>query len=181
MKPKYTIGDRVYLAIWDQEKVWTTCQECGGTKHLRVILWDGTEHAIECQGCRSGYLGALGQVSHYERKPKAELCEIIGVEIQNYREPARISYKLSFGANCYNIDDDRLFDNSEEALKKASRVCEEENKIERDRIHCKVKDHRSWSWHMHYHRRAIRDAERNLKYHTEALGVAKLKSKEIIS
>ena len=41
----------------------------------------------------------------------------------------------------------------------------------------KEKPARSWAWHVTYHRREIKRAERDLEYHTRALGIAKEKAK----
>jgi hypothetical protein len=177
MKPKYNIGDEVWLARWDQQTVYVTCPECGGTKAMRLLLWDGTEHTIACEGCKHGWDGPSGRVSHYERQPTAELCTIIGVEIQQYHEPARVEYRLQ-GLHTWSVEENRVCRTKEEAMQIAETTCREENETERHRVMRKIKDHRSWSWHAHYHRRAIREAQKQLDYHTAALDFAKTKAKE---
>jgi hypothetical protein len=178
MKPKYNIGDQVWRCSWDSEKVSETCPECGGTKHLRVILWDGTEHTIACEGCKEGYYGPSGTVYRYERQPKAEPCEVTGVEIQTYKDPAIVEYRVTQFGSTYCTEEYRVFDNEIDALAKARAVCDEQNEADRQRVRQKAKDHRSWSWHVHYHRKAIRDAEKKVAYHTAALEVARAKAKE---
>lgn len=179
MKPKYSIGDLVWYARWDQEKVYETCPECGGTKHLRVILWDGTEHTIDCEGCKEGYYGPSGRVHRYERTPRAEQLEIIGVEVQEYREVPRVEYRLrAIGGGNWCPEEARLFLTKEEALACATTAAAEETEAEKQKVLRKVKEHRSWSWHVHYHRRAVRDAQKNIEYHSKCLDVAKAKAKE---
>jgi len=52
------------------------------------------------------------------------------------------------------------------------------DRAEREKIATKEKDTRTWAWNASYHRRQIKDAKRQLEYHTAKLNVASLKAKE---
>jgi hypothetical protein len=44
----------------------------------------------------------------------------------------------------------------------------------------KTKDHRSWAWNASYHRRNIKDLERQLEYHRSKLAVCAANAKESV-
>lgn len=81
MDTKYKIGDTVYYPYYEAEQVWETCPDCGGTKHIRCILYTGEELTIQCEGCKRGYEDACGKVRVYKRLPHARQGTIAGVTL----------------------------------------------------------------------------------------------------
>ena len=174
--PKYKIGDSLYLATFNSESDYIICPECGGTKILRVILWDGTEHTIDCQGCSSGYNPPTGYVRVYKRIPKVEIIVISGMEI-NLGEP--IEYRVSLSSCSTRIlKEDELFLSKEGAEIKAVELVKEIEAQDKARIEQKEKPTRSWAWHVHYYRGQIRDAEATINRATDKLNAAKRHVKE---
>jgi predicted RNA-binding Zn-ribbon protein involved in translation (DUF1610 family) len=176
MKPKYNIGDEVWWATSGSRQVWETCPDCGGTKYIRLIMFDNTEHQIECKNCGPGYNPPCGRVSFYEYQAETKKGTISGVEI-NYK--GEVEYKLKKGDNsCYCVLESDLFSTEQEAETHAQELVKKHNEEERNRIFKKEKDTRTWAYNVSYHRRCIKDAEKNLVYHTAKLNAAKAHVKE---
>lgn len=171
---KYEIGQEVWLAKADSVKAWVTCPDCGGTGCIRAMLHDDTMVTIECEGCKLGFNPPIGKVSVYNRTPCAELVTITGFEA----EAGRVDYRTS---GFYRLSEANLFDNEADATKAAIVLASVFSHEEREQINTKEKPTKSWAWNVSYHRRCIRDAEKQIAYHTSKLNVASLKAKEVIS
>lgn len=167
---KYEIGQMVWKASWDAHDAHVTCPDCGGTGRLRVTFHDETQVSIECRNCQSGYDQPTGRVRVYDRQPKAQLVTITGVEINGTETRWR--------SDCYIIDEDVLFADQESALAKARAMCADLDQKDRDKVFQKEKDTRTWAWNASYHRKCLKDAQRNIEYHSAKLAVAKVKAKE---
>lgn len=170
-EPKYKIGQKLWLATHDGEEISVTCPDCGGTGQIHCRLFDGTELSVECAGCTRGYHGPQGRLYLWARKPRASSVEIIGMEV----EAGKITYRTS---GSVMTDEANLFLNQEDAVACAQEIAAQHDSDDLARALNKEKPTRSWSWHVHYHRRCIRDAEKQIAYHAGKLNVAKLKAKE---
>ncbi len=168
---KYEIGQSVWVATWDSSENYVTCPDCGGTGRIRVIHHDDTVMSIECAGCSLGYDPPTGRVRVYDRRPRAELTYIVGVEITAGKTEWNTKGR-------WHLDEAEIYETEDEALAAAVLKAEKADREEREKIATKEKPTRTWSWNAHYHRRQIKDAERNLKHHTAKLAVARLKAKE---
>lgn len=178
-KPKYQIGDEVWWPTYDTATAYTTCQDCGGTKHFKVILFDGTEHTIDCEGCKEQYYGPSGKVKTYERLPKAKFGLIAGVEADYVGQIGRFHYRIkTIEGHCYGIDEPEIYSNKEEAGAAALKLAADYQEEERKRIYKKERDTRTWAWNVHYHRNCIKRAQKDLEYHTSKLNAALPKVKE---
>lgn len=170
-EPKFKIGDTLYIATFNSTDNYIICPDCGGTKTLRVILWDGTEYIIDCQGCSAGYDPPIGYIRTYKRIPKVEVVTLSGMEI-NQNSP--IEYRVRWSSYCYRtLKEDELFVLKEDAEAKAVVTAKELEEKELAEIEQKEKPTRSWAWHVHYHRKQIRDAEETIARATDQLNVAK--------
>lgn len=172
VEPKFKIGDDVYYASFEsycQSKI--TCQDCFGNKYLTVILGDDSKVTVECTGCRYGYDEPQGYHVIYEAKSCSELVTIERMEIQ--KDSVEYGFK-----NCYRAKEDRLFKTKEEADLVANILIEKNREEQLQRVKHKEKNTRSWAWNATYHRGRIRQANKDLEYHTAKLDVAKIKAKE---
>jgi rubredoxin len=169
---KYKVGDSVWRAAFEPTTTYMTCPDCGGEARIRVILHDGTELSIECEGCRHGYDPADGRIKVHDRAPRAILSVVYGMEIDG----DKVEYHVE---NSYRTAEDRLFDSEVEALECAREMAADADREERARYLQKEKPTKTWAWHVTYHRRAIREAERQIAYHTRQLNVARVKAKEL--
>lgn len=172
MERKFAIGDKVYRASQDVFEKWDTCPDCGGTCALKVVMFDQTEHSIPCAGCSAGYLGAQGVVRRMEHGPSIEGGEVTGVVMEQYRG---LVYILSTG---YHVQAEDVFATAEEAAARAEVKAEQFNKEERERVFKKKDNNRTWSWHVRYYRRQIREAKETIERATQLLDAAKQKAKE---
>ena len=169
---KYNLGDEVWYASFEIRTKQIVCDDCRGQKYLTVIMGDGSQVTIDCVGCSAGFEPPKGYNTIYEGTPNSELKTITKVEI----EVDRVRYQFSH----YICDEDRLFDTKEEADKEAERLAEEYKQEQLYRLkNLKENNKRTWSWNAYYHRRAIKQAQKDLEYHTAKLEVAKIKEKEL--
>lgn len=168
---KFNIGQKVWYAERDVKRERVRCPECFGLKVLTVILGDQSEVTIDCAGCSSGIEKPKGFLEYFKQSASCHQITITKIEIK--------SEGAEYGCHeCYSLKEDELFLNQESAEIRALELAEEWNRGELDKINRKEKNDRKWSWHVHYHRKCIRDAEKALIYHNAKLNVAREKSKE---
>jgi hypothetical protein len=169
---KFNIGDAVWRPTFDNEQEWIECPDCGGTGRLRVTFHDDTTVSIECANCARGYEPPTGKVSRYVRHPEAHQGMISGIEINS----EGVEYRFRQGEHSsWMCKEEDLSDTHEEAMVKAQAMAEEAAAEENRRIFRKEKDTRTWAWNASYHRKCIKEAQRNFEYHTRKLDAANLK------
>jgi uncharacterized cysteine cluster protein YcgN (CxxCxxCC family) len=174
MMAYFKIGDRVWRPAWDSTDNYVTCPDCGGTGRLRVTFHDETTVSIECRNCSVGYDPPTGRVRCYDRRPKAEPMTITGMEVN----AAGVKYQCGTTTCYYSVEEADVFATHDEAFTRAQEMAAAADAAERARILTKEKDTRSWAWNASYHRARIKEAQRQLDYHTAKLNVAALKAKE---
>lgn len=162
------------MTTWDSQDNFVPCPDCGGTGRLRVTFHDETTVSIDCQNCSVGYASPAGRVRCYDRKPKAEQFLITGVE-QNAKG---VRYQSGSSSCWITLDAAEVFATHDEALAHAKELAAKQDADDRARILTKEKDTRSWAWNASYHRRGIKEAQKQLDYHAAKLNVAALKAKE---
>lgn len=174
--PKFTLGQQVWRPTFESSEKWIECPDCGGTGRLRVTFHDETTVSIDCQNCSVGYDPPTGKVRIYERKPEAYMGTVSGIEM----EPDKVTYKIYSGGHgsYWLVSEDDLSTDRDEALAKAQVRADEAAAEELARIARKEKDTRTWAWNASYHRKAIKEAQRNLDYHTRKLAAANLKVRD---
>lgn len=183
MKPKYEIGQYVFLASFcSHASEYVTCPDCGGTGRIRVTFHDETTVSIPCANCSKGYEEPTGRIHVYCRKGKAKKARISGVNISGGKVEYRAEYhSFDDDGRMYEgydlIDEDKIFFTEVEAQSRADIMAAEYDAEERERIFKKEKDQRSWAWNASYHRKEIKEAERRLEYHKKKLAYATIKSK----
>lgn len=175
MTPRFKIGDLVWLALFDARDAYVSCPDCGGTGRLRVTFHDETTVSIECRNCMYGYDPPTGRVKVYERTPKAEAITVTGLELTAVGATYRLGGGLSHWRTAGEED---VYATEEDAVVRAQALADEATEEERQRVFRKERDTRSWAWNASYHRTAIKEATRQLGYHTAKLTVAALKEKD---
>lgn len=172
----FNIGDKVFKGNYSRLEKWITCPDCLGSKRVKMILGDASEVIIECGGCDpGGYQPSIGLVRQYE----------YGIEVKSYivtgvrQNTEKVEYELncSDGSCCIGYPKD-TFSTEEEALAAAEVGRKEAEAEENKRWLAKTKDHRSWKWNAAYHRRCIKDLERQLEFHRGKVQVCAAKAKE---
>jgi len=172
---KFKIGDKCWYARAGQEEIKTTCPDCDGTRRIRMILANDEQISIDCGGCGLGYMGATGTITEYKFKAFVINAAIDGIEETRENTKYRVS---SFTGGYYSFDEKDVFLTEEEAVERCKLLVKEAEDAEKERLLRKEKDTKSWAWNASYHRRCIKDAEKNLSYHKSKLSVASAKAKE---
>ncbi len=174
----YAIGDKVWKSTFQSTKNYVECPDCGGTGRLRVTFHDDTQVSIDCKNCSVGYDPPSGRVMVYERHSHSEQGIIVGIEITSDGVEYKLSNPRAGSGTYWCIKESEIFNTKEEADAYGVILAEEANKEELARVYRKEKDTRTWAWNASYHRRCIKDAEKQIVYHTAKLNVASLKAKE---
>jgi len=173
MKPKFQIGDQVWIARCEQEQQWATCPDCGGTRYVTVIA-NGDTHTVPCAGCSRGYESPSSVVPYWSYVPTVEQGVIGGVEVSG----DSFEYRVPAGEHSSWIKTEaELFLTESEALQKAQAMQEEYDVKEKARIFSKKEEWRTWAWHVTYYRRQIRDAQATIERATQQLNYAQTKEK----
>ena len=167
---RFNIGDTVYWASYQHKAQHIPCPDCGGTKRVRVILYDNEEVSIECATCSHGYNPPKGTIVVYEYSKDAKKGTITGVEIREDGTQWRISQG-------YIVKDSEVFPTREAALARAEETAVHANAEEQRRISDKERPTRTWAWNASYHRREIKECERRITYHKAKLAVADARTK----
>ncbi len=167
----FQIGDDVWWARYDSSPSTVTCPDCAGKGHITCIMGGGTEVTVDCQRCQQGFEPfSRGTLTVYDRKPLVMLTYIIGVEMTEKETKYRVP-------ESYIVDEASLFTDKQSAEQYAETLAVAATEAEMAKIQQKEKDTRSWAWNATYHRRCIRDAQRQIEYHTRKLNVAQERAK----
>jgi len=171
----YNIGDMVWWAHISTQEIWVTCPDCVGKKYLTVILGDESSVTIDCAGCSAGYDPPRGSLREYETKATPKKIRISRITL----ETDSVEYLGSEFDSNYCLDSEDLFDTEEEAEERSKQLMKKflEEQDHR-RIQGKDSKHRTWAWHVTYHRQEIKRAEKNLAYHIAKIEVARGLAKE---
>ena len=173
---RYEIGQTIWVTDFSpMAPAHVTCPDCGGTGRLRVTFHDDTEVSVACANCSAGYDPPCGYVVVHRLRAGATQAIVTGLEVDR----GKTRWHVDATSNSYRIvDDDEAFDTEAEALARALEKAAEYEQAERDRIFKKEKNTRSWAWNASYHRRCLKEARRQIDYHTSKLAVAAVRAKE---
>ena len=171
MSGRYGIGDKVWWAQTGVREKWIPCPSCRGYKYVTVTFADGESVSVACGECALGYALPRGVIQTREWQVDVVQREIEGVELTAERE--RYSFYRGYG-----VDVCDLFNTKEEAEARAAVLVQEHEKEEAAEIQRKEKDSRTWAWNASYHRRQLKQAKRDLEYHTKKLNAALQHKKE---
>lgn len=168
----FNIGDKVFTANYGKHEKLVTCPDCLGSKRVKVVLGDGTEVLIGCGGCDpGGYEPSTGYIRQYDCFVKSEQHTVTGVKVTK----DAVEYDLdNFGSGSYYTGNNlTVFATELEALACGELDRRNYEDEENKRLMAKTKDHKSWAWNSSYHRKCIKDLERQLAYHHSKVEVCK--------
>lgn len=170
---KFNMGDVVHLATVRSTEKRTTCPDCMGKKFLTVIMGDDSRVTIDCAGCSLGYDPPRGYVTYFEHEARSETFIVGRIEIK----PDGVEY--GYGCRC-GIKESDVFATAEEAMVRAKELEAQYNAEKLQKVYQKTKLTRTWSRNATYHRKRIRECERDLAHHRAKLDAAKahVKTKE---
>jgi hypothetical protein len=139
IKPKYSIGEKVWLATTKMTRKFLPCPDCFGKLCLRVILGDDSEVTIPCCTCAEGYYPPTGTTKAYEFEPEVLLDTVRGIEVQHDN---KVEYSF---ANSCRVGEEGLFSLREEAEVRAIELTRQRKTQEEVQINRKCKPNRSWA------------------------------------
>jgi hypothetical protein len=166
-KPKFNIGDTAYYVFAGNFEKKVPCYVCNGKRFITVIDGYGEEFHPECEYCNDG-LGTrpTGLSTEHEFQAIVDRIEIDSVS-RNYEGEFEYNHRKE------------VYATKEEAEEEGKRLVGEAARADsHKRNNLKDYSHKKWSWHVGYHKRNIKKAEKDLEYHTTKLSVAKMKSKD---
>jgi hypothetical protein len=174
-KKRFEVGDVVWHATFESKEKWITCPNCLGSKFAKVAFADGSEVTVECAECARGFNPPSGVVQIYEHE--ASVLPVVVQRAESFRgDDGEISFSYSLSDHRGGSED--IFDNEAEAKKCAERLAAEWKVAEEARVHHKDKSSQTWARNASYHRKCLKEAQRQLEYHTAKLNAAKIHAKE---
>lgn len=157
------VGDTVWFAQCGTREVIRPCPVCFGKLAVTVILGNDEHIATPCDYCGKGYGGPTGVEREYEWIAKPTQITITGVTTEDRGNGPECSYRFHEG---YCADQGELFDTKEEAEARCAVKAAEHAEDERKRREWRKESaHKSFSWHVGYHRKEVREAKRRLAWH----------------
>lgn len=170
-KAKFNVGDYVWHATFDARENFAPCPDCLGHKYAKITFGDGTEVTVDCGGCTIGFNPPNGLIRYWEHVPRAECVLVQGVNITQQE----IHYSLS---DYRGGNEEDMFDNENQARDRAIKLAKDWRQAEEARIGRKEKPSKTWAQNASYHRKSLKQAQRDVEYHTKKLDAAKQYAKE---
>ena len=159
MKPPFEFGQVVFIArasSHDRQEI--PCPVCYGKRRVTVILGNDEQVSIECEYCSHGCNPASGRASEW--KPWSSVVEttVTGIKLEHG--------KWCIECAAYVGSDAEIFTTREAA--EEARIVMFAAAIERAQAcnhSMKYNGRKRLSWHVGYHRAAVRRAQHDLEYH----------------
>lgn len=157
--------DKVYwLPKLSSSQQMVPCNVCYGNKVITVILGNGEEVEIPCEGCSVGADPAHGYHMEYVYTPSVNKFKL--VEIQSYTKYQGKDEWTVKSETGEITKWEQLEDTKEKALEVSEATMK---KLQEDNFNsCGTRRNYSIqkaSWHIHYHRTQVKEHERKLEYH----------------
>lgn len=176
MNNKFSVGDTVFIASFQNKQIKVVCPICYGKLKVTLILGNGEQAILECNYCGKGFGEPRGVVEEYEYVAEARTGIIERIEIEVTASGEK--YKYHFYDNCY-LDEDELFTDKGAALEKANLKALDYQKEQDTRAeYLKQNSKKSYSWNAGYHGRAIKKAKKDIEYHERKMEICKARSKD---
>lgn len=177
------IGQRAYFVRQGRNQIEEECPDCAGKLAHHMVLGNGDEVDIPCDTCKRGYLGPSGVIQTYRNTAVVESCDIVSITtgslgVTEYRVSIFWQNKdkpEEAGWSEQDFESDKLF--GEKLLAQVAADRQTAKQVERY-VKDKVEQHRSWAWHVNYHRKGIRENLRRNEHHEEQLAFARTKAKK---
>lgn len=175
MEKEYNIGDTVWWATGGIREVRHECPVCYGKCCVTLILGNDDHVQTPCDYCGKGFEGPRGYV--IEREYTTEVKEIVlsGKEIRETTAGRSVEYRH----NSYILYDGIICDTKEGAEIERQKIADAHKISELERLQ-RGKDNnvKSYAWHVGYHQRQLKDAQRQIDYHSKKITYMKEKVKQ---
>jgi hypothetical protein len=159
---EYNIDDKVWIASHGQKEVRKDCPVCYGQLFVTLVLGNGDEIRTPCDYCGKGYEGPKGYVLEYEYVAEPRQVTITDKTKAESSDGIKCEYRS------YDAYFDEVFDTKEEAEAKTLENIKEHEEQERKNIEWrKSHNHKTYSWHVGYSLKEIKEAKRKLDWHNQ--------------
>lgn len=150
------------------------CPVCYGKCVVTVILGNDDHVQTLCDYCGKGYEGPRGYVVEREYTTEVKEITITGKEIRETESGRSVEYRH----NSYILHDGIICDTREEAEVERQKIADAHKITELERLQ-RGKDNnvKSYSWHVGYHQRQLKEAQRQVDYHATKITYMKAKVK----
>lgn len=182
--PKYKIGDTKWYATYDKHASTSVpCPVCFGKLRVIVVLGNGDEVSVPCNYCGHGFKNPTGTIQEYKKVAKAIPFHITGISFDTCGGKEVVEYRMvtSSSGSCSSWiprKEHQLYDTEEEALIEAERLKNEDETNENTKAeYIKYDKIKSFSWNAGYHMRQIKDAQKQIEYHSQKAVLCKARSK----
>ena len=172
-KPPFQLGDTVYVVQGCRSvPVQKTCPVCFGKRCVTIILGNGELENVMCDYCGKGYEGPRGYVVDYELHSAVRQAIITGASFTNHKW----EFALDYGRT--GTGESELYRDEESAEAARSKLMEKMKKEEAWMTENRLNYSKTnLTWRVGYHRKRLRDLEREAEYHRKMLCVAVEKRK----
>ena len=166
-KPPFQLGDTVYVVQGCRSvPVEKTCPVCFGKRCVTVILGNGELENILCEYCGNGYEGPRGYVVDHEPQSAVRQAIITGVSFTNHK------WKFALDYGHTGAGESELYRDEASAEAARAKLMEEIKKEEASLLANRLNYSKTkLTWRVGYHRKRIRDLEREAEYHRKQLCV----------
>lgn len=165
----FNVGALIWRPSFGTTQVRKPCPVCFGKLRVTVILGDDSLVDTPCDYCGKGWEGPKGYELVYESTARADADVVREVRVTTDENGQRAEYRLSSGHVT-----SRVFATKDEALASAeAQQRQHEAEQEERRKAGKEYSAKSYSWHVGYYARKIKDARRDIAYAEARLQVCK--------
>lgn len=160
------IGDKVWWATCGQKQITIDCPVCFRKKKVVLILGNGEQIETPCEYCVSGFEEPKGFTNEYQLVSEVKEIAITGKEVREDENGRRIEYRFQN----YCLDDTNIFNTKEDAENRVKELIKihEDSEVERN-AYKKKKNQTHFSWSVGYHRKRLKDAQREIDYNSRKI------------
>lgn len=161
---EYNIGDKVWWATCETSQITIPCPVCFGKKVVVLILGNEEKVQTECEYCRNGLSDSRGYTEEWQRISGVKLIELTGKEVAENTSGRTVEYRYQ---NYCLKKGESIFDTEDEAKNRVVEMIKEYEDSEVSRnAHKKRSSQSHTSWSVGYHRGRLKNAEREVVYHS---------------
>lgn len=175
MAKEYIIGDMVWWAHADTKHVTKDCPVCFRSRKVTVILGDGEHVETPCDFCGKGYEGPRGYIEEYEWVAAVKQVTIDRKEVHESNGERKIDY---YNGQYQTLESNDIFAEKTGAdARILEKIAEHEVEVARNIAVRKEYNTKSYSWHVGYHRREIKKAEKSIEWNSKKVTAMKALAK----
>ena len=160
MDTPFTVGDTYYLPHDNPTQITVPCPTCYGARKVTLILGNGEQVEIQCEGCGKGYEGPRGSVTEYRYEAHVSVFTIAGIHSM-YNDEWTLKSTGGETASWSQLYTTRAvaMQRAEECMRDVidqnMRTQSARTKYQRQNL----------TWTVQYHEKCIKDHERQIAWH----------------